>query len=102
MEAQPATEASTACEVARNFYPLVKTNLRGGLFLLMFNLFIMKKKKVLKVLAHLIFALQLGQAKNQEKKQPCILHHLTLSCCLENAQFLEEFVRNYKNGKNGK
>ena len=62
----------------------------------------MKKKKILKVLAHLIFELQLMQAKNQEKKQPCILEHLTVSCCLENAQFLEEFVRNYKNGKNGK
>lgn len=62
----------------------------------------MKKKKFLKMLAHLIFALQLEQAKNQEKKQPCILQNLTLSCCLENAQFLEGFVRNYKNEKNGK
>lgn len=62
----------------------------------------MKKKKVLKMLAHLIFALQLEQAKNQEKKQPCILQHLTISCCLENAQFLEEFVRNYKKEKDEK
>ena len=62
----------------------------------------MKKKKILKVLAHLIFELQFQQAKNAEKKQPCILEHLTLLCCLENAQFIEEFVRNYKNEKNGK
>lgn len=99
---QPTTEANKACEVARNHFPLVKTIFRGGFFLLMFNLFIMKKKKILKMLAHLIFALQLEQAKNQEKKQPCILHHLTVSCCLENAHFLEEFVRNSKNGKDGK
>ena len=62
----------------------------------------MKKKKVLKVLAHLIFELQLLQAKNSEKKNPCILEHLTVSCCLENAQFLEEFVRNYKKNENEK
>ena len=99
---QPTTEANKACEVIRNHPPLIKTILRGVLFLLMFNLFIMKKKKVLKMLAHLIYALQLEQAKNQEKEQYCILQHITISCCLENAQFLEVFVRNYKNGKNGK
>lgn len=62
----------------------------------------MKKKKILKMLAHLIFELQLQMAKNSEKKNPCILEYLTLSCCLENAQFLEEYVRNFKKGEDGK
>ena len=99
---QPTTEANQAYEVIRNLSPLVKTIFRGGFFLITFNLFIMKKKKILKVLSHLMFELQLMQAKNQEKKNPCILEHLTISCCLENAQFLEEFVRNYKKYENGK
>ena len=99
---QPTTEASIACEVARHYIPPRKDYFRGGFFLLTFKFYSMKKKKILKMLAHLIFELQLVQAKNAEKKVPCILQHLTLSCCLENAQFLEEYVRNFKKSENGK
>ena len=101
-EVQPTPEASTACGDARYYISPREDYLRGDFFLLMFKFISMKKKKFLKMLAQLIFALQLEQAKNAEKKVPCILQHLTLSCCLENAQFLEEFVRNHKKEKNGK
>ena len=89
---QPTTEANKACEVARYYIPPREDYFRGGFFLLIFNLFIMRKKKVLKVLAYLQFELLLLKATNEESGQPCILAQRTYEICLENCQFLEEFV----------